>query len=331
MASETGRFGITLPGQDIKQHIERAKYAERKGADSVWVIETRLTTDAITPMAVYASNTDRVRIGCGVIPMWTRNPALIAQTFATLDFLAPGRMILGLGAWWEPLASRVGVDRRKPVRAMREVIEAVRLLLSMKEHVTYHGEFVHLDDAYLDHGGTEPHKVKIFMAAVGPQMLRLAGRIADGVVLNANHTVGAVRREVAEIEQGANTVGRSLDAIERVQPIPVRVTRDKKQALQEAKPRIAQYLGQQPHIEGPTEVDPELAQRIRAMVPWPATEREYTAAAKLLPDKLVESLGCYGEEDEVRARLREYVAAGTTIPLVSGASQETIDFLAKGL
>ena len=212
------RFGITLPGAGVRDHLELARYADRVGVDSIWVIETRLTTDAISPLAVYASATERIRLGAGVLPLWTRNPALIAQTFATLDMLVPGRMILGLGGWWEPLASRTGAVRKKPLRAMREVVESVRSLLAMNEPVTYQGEYVHMDRLYLDHGGTSPHDVKIYIGAVGPQMLRLAGRIADGVVLNSNHTVDAVRRAVEEIKKGAELAGRSLDDVDRVKP-----------------------------------------------------------------------------------------------------------------
>ena len=77
-------------------------------------------------MAAFAAVTERIKVGAGVVNNWTRNPALLASTFSTLDDLAPGRIILGLGAWWEPLASKVGVDRRKPLPAMRETVAAVR-------------------------------------------------------------------------------------------------------------------------------------------------------------------------------------------------------------
>ena len=330
MAESTTPFAITLSATDVRQQVELAKYAERKGADSLWVIETRLVADAIGPMAVYAAATERVRVGSAVLPLWTRNPALIASTFATLDLLAPGRIVLGLGAWWEPLATRVGVKRQRSIGAMREVIESVRLLLSMKEEVTYRGDYVHMEELYLDHGGNRPHDVKIYIGAVGPQMLRLAGRIADGVILNNNQTVAATRRAVQQVKQGAATAGRSPDQIEIMKLLQVRVHRDKKRLLQEAKPRLALYLAQQPHIEGPTEADPELVQRIKATIPWPATDEQAAEGAKLIPDELLESLGCYGDEDTVRARMREYIDAGVTVPIVSQATKETVDFLAQG-
>ena len=330
MAQPSAPFGLTLSPIDVRQNVELAKHADRKGADSLWVIETRLVSDAIGPMAVYAAATERARVGSAVLPLWTRNPALIASTFATLDLLAPGRIVLGLGAWWEPLAARVGVKRQKSVRAMREVIESVRLLLSMKEEVNYDGDYVHMEQLYLDHGGTRPHDVKIHIGAVGPQMLHLAGRIADGVLLNNNHTVGATQRAVEQVKQGAESAGRSLDQIERLKLLPVIVNPDKNRLLQEFKPRLALYLAQQPHIEGPTEADPELVQRIKAVISWPATQEQALEGAKLIPDQLAESLGCFGDEENVRSRLREYMDAGVTAPIASQATKETVDFLAKG-
>ena len=327
-------FGVMLPGDDLKRNAERAQAMEAAGADSIWVMETGLATDAITPMAVYAAATERVRVCSGVIPVWTRNPALIAQTVATLDLLAPGRIVLGLGAWWDPLAARVGVERPTPIRVMREVVEALRLLLARDNEVSYEGRYARLDRIYLDHDGAGGHDVKIFMAAVGPQMLRLAGRIADGVVLNAGHTVDAIRDEVDQIAESATSAGRSPDQVERVMILPIDVVRDKHAALERRKAYFARWLAQQPHVAGPSGVDPELVARVRTMVPrgWPAGVDEYAEAASLIPDEAVEGLGCYGEPDEVRERLRAYLDAGVTLPvLVEVPSQGTLELLKAGL
>ncbi len=109
--------------------------------------------------------------------MWVRNPAFLAATFSTLDDLAPGRVILGIGAWWDPLAAKVGVSRARPLLAMREIVTAVRALLA-GETVTFDGEFVHLDGVELDYVYQErrPKDVPIVIGATGMQMMRLAGR-----------------------------------------------------------------------------------------------------------------------------------------------------------
>ncbi|HAG97809.1 MAG TPA: LLM class flavin-dependent oxidoreductase, partial [Ktedonobacter sp.] len=169
----------------IRDGMAYAQYAEQRGFEAVWQAESRLVRDAIVPMAAFAAVTSHIKIGSGVINNWTRNIGLLAATFLTLDDLAPDRIICGLGAWWDPLAKQVGIERRKPLKAMRETIEVMRRLLNM-ERVTFHGEFHHVDDIELDvvHGRREPRNVPIYIGATHMGMMELAGEIADGGGLN---------------------------------------------------------------------------------------------------------------------------------------------------
>src|SRR2546421_7219988 len=169
MSGSQHRVALSLQDKHpLAEAIEYVRYAEAKGFEAVWQAESRLVRDAIVPMAAYAATTERIKVGSGVINNWTRNAALIASTFSTLDDLAPGRILCGLGAWWEPLASKVGVDRRKPVQAMRETIEVVRRLLRM-EKVTFKGEFVQVEEIEIDivHGDRSPRPVPIYVGAAG--------------------------------------------------------------------------------------------------------------------------------------------------------------------
>ena len=147
---------------DLRDGLDIVKYAEKKGFDSVWQAESRLVRDAIVPMAAYAAVTDEIKIGSAVINNWTRNIGLLASTFLTLDDLAPDRIICGIGAWWDPLAKNVGIDRTKPLKAMEETITVLRRLLNM-ENVTFDGEFVQVNGIELDvvHGRREPRHVPI--------------------------------------------------------------------------------------------------------------------------------------------------------------------------
>ena len=181
-------YPVALYLQDahpIREGIELVRYAEQRGFDAVWQADSRLVRDAVVPMAAFAATTERIRIGSGVIDCWTRNPARLASTFSTLDDLAPGRMICGLGAWWDPLAAKVGIDRARPLRVMREVVDVVRALLN-NETVTFDGYHVHLDGVELDyvHQERRPKDVPIYIGATGLQMMELTGEIADGAVLN---------------------------------------------------------------------------------------------------------------------------------------------------
>jgi 5,10-methylenetetrahydromethanopterin reductase len=170
---------------DLRDGLDYVQYAEKRGFEAVWQAESRLVRDAIVPMAAYAAVTERLKVGSGVINNWTRNIGLLAATFLTLDDLAPDRVICGIGAWWDPLARDVGIERRKPLTAMRETVEILRRLLNM-ERVTYHGEFVNVEGIELDivHGRREPRNVPIMIGATGDKMMELTGEIADGVVLN---------------------------------------------------------------------------------------------------------------------------------------------------
>ena len=101
----------------LAEGIELVKYAEEKGFEAVWQAESRLVRDAIVPMAAFAAHTSRIKVASGVINNWTRNIGLLAATYLTLDDLAPDRIICGIGAWWDPLARKVGIHRRKPLTA----------------------------------------------------------------------------------------------------------------------------------------------------------------------------------------------------------------------
>src|SRR5512137_2620375 len=196
---------------EIREGMEYAKYAEARGFEAVWQAESRLVRDAIVPMAAFAAVTSKLKVGSGVINNWTRNIGLLAATFLTLDDLAPNRVICGIGAWWDPLAKNVGIDRRKPLVAMRETIEVMRKLLAM-ERVTYHGEFHHVDGIELDvvHGRREPRQVPIMIGATGDKMMELTGEIADGAVLNYCVPPEHNDHSLELLEKGAQKAGRKL-------------------------------------------------------------------------------------------------------------------------
>src|SRR3982750_3907647 len=139
--SSDGRVALYLQDKHpIREGMEYARLAEEQGFEAVWQAESRLVREATVPMAAFAAVTERIAVGSGVVNNWTRNVGLLAATFSTLDDLAPGRVLLGIGAWWEPLATKVGVRRERPLLAMREYVEVVRRLIAM-ENVTFHGEF----------------------------------------------------------------------------------------------------------------------------------------------------------------------------------------------
>ena len=301
----------------IRQGMEIARYAESKGFHAIWQAESRLVREATVPMSAFLAVTDRIKVGSGVVNNWTRNPALLASTFSTLDDLAPGRVILGIGAWWDPLARKVGINRTKPLLAMRETIEAVRALLA-DETVTYNGEFVHLDGIELDyvHQERRPKDVPIYLGATGMQMMELAGEIADGVVLN--YLVSPKYNDMAmeHLELGAHKAGRSATDLDRPQLVVCSLDENREAALDAARLLVTQYLGQQPHIMKASGVPESLLEEISKVLTWPATAEQVEAASKLVPDDIVQMITASGTAAECQEKVAEYVRGGCTCPIL---------------
>jgi 5,10-methylenetetrahydromethanopterin reductase len=313
-----GRVALYLQDKHpIREGMEYARYAEDRGFEAVWQAESRLVREATVPMAAYAAVTDRIKVGSGVVNNWTRNVGLLAATFSTLDELAPGRVILGIGAWWDPLASKVGIKRTRPLLAMRETVEVARRLLAM-ERVTYRGEFVDVDDIEIDivHGDRSPKDVPIYIGATGMKMMELAGEIGDGIVLN--YMVGPPynKRALDALAVGAARAGRTLQDIDRPQLVVCSLDQDRGVALDRARELLTQYLGQQPHIMKASGVDPGLIEEIGKVMTWPAGPEEIRKAMKLVPDEAVQMISASGTPDECRAKVREYVEAGCTCPIL---------------
>jgi len=318
----------------LQEAINYVQYAEAAGFEAVWQAESRLVRDAIVPMAAFAATTKKIKVGSGVINNWTRNVSLIASSFLTLDDLAPDRVMLGIGAWWDPLAKNVGINRTKPLLAMRECINVTRDLLAMK-NVTYHGEFVNVNGIELDivHGRREPRNVPIYIGATGMKMMALAGEIADGVLLNYLVSPSYNNEALAALEEGAKVSGRKIDNIDRPQLVVASVDRDRKKALDGARKLVTQYLGQQPHIMKASGVSQELLNEISQVLTWPATEEQIEQAMALVPDDVVQLITASGTPEEVRAKVREYVANGCTCPVLYPLGDDVklmIDTFANG-
>jgi 5,10-methylenetetrahydromethanopterin reductase len=302
---------------DLRDGLDYVRYAEEKGFEAVWQAESRLVRDAIVPMAAYAAVTEKIKIGSGVINNWTRNIGLLAATFLTLDDLAPGRIICGIGAWWDPLAQNVGIDRRNPLLAMRETVEVLRRLLNM-ERVTFHGEFHHVDGIELDvvHGRREPRDVKIMIGATGPKMIEMTGEIADGIVLN--YCVPPEYNEMAmeQLETGAKKTGRKLDDIDRPQLVVCSVDHDHDKAIDTSRELLTQYLAQQPHIAKASGVSQDIIAEIQSILGWPATHEQIQAAKYLVPEDLILRITASGTPDEARAKVQQYIDNGATCPIL---------------
>ena len=302
---------------DLRDGLEYVKYAEKRGFEAVWQAESRLVRDAIVPMAAYAAVTDRIKVGSGVINNWTRNIGLLAATFLTLDDLARDRIICGIGAWWDPLAKNVGINRQKPLVAMKETVQILKRLLAM-ERVTFHGEFLHVDGIELDvvHGRKEPRNVPVYIGATGDMMMEMTGEIAEGVVLNYCVPPEYNNKALELLSAGAKKAGKKLEDIDRPQLIVCSVDNDHDRAIDTSRELLTQYLAQQPHIAKASGVSMDVVEKIQSILGWPATHEQIQKAKHLVPEELILKITASGTPDEARKKVQEYINNGCTCPIL---------------
>ncbi|MCY3413704.1 MAG: LLM class flavin-dependent oxidoreductase [Candidatus Heimdallarchaeota archaeon] len=301
----------------IRDGIRYAQLAEKMGFDQIWQAESRLARESTIPLAAIATVTDKIKLGTGVASMWTRNVALMGATFNTLNELAPGRVLAGLGAWWEPLASKVGVKRVKPLKAMREIVLNLQKLLAM-ENVTFDGEFVQFDGIELDivHGERKPLPVPVYIGATGPKMLELSGEIADGVLLNYLVSPHYNKNAMKLLQNGLDKSGRKMEDLDRPQLVVVSVDEDADKAINRAKELVTQYLGQQPHIGKASGVSQDLLDEVGKILTWPATPEDIKKAMEVVPDDVVQLVAAAGTAEDCRSKVAEYIRDGATAPIM---------------
>jgi len=318
------RFALYMQDKhSMAYELEMARYAEDRGFSEIWQADTRLARDCVVMMSAFLVYTKKLRIGSGILPIWTRNPAVIAATWSSMWELGGkvdgrGRVMLGLGAWWEPISSRVGVNRRKPLQAMREHVEAIRQLFTMEE-VTYQGEFVQLDRIKLDvaFGDTSPRDIPLYIGATGPKMLELSGEICDGVVLNYVVSVEYIRDAVKLVEKGARKAGKTLADVDRPELLVCCLSDDNPAAaMAEGKKLVAYYLATEPHIMKASGVSDQLLDEVQSVMSWPATEEDYIRASAVIPDEVVRNVMAVGTTKECQDTVAEYIDAGVTCPIL---------------
>jgi 5,10-methylenetetrahydromethanopterin reductase len=328
----TGLLFVGAPS--VPEIVALARRAEAAGFDSLWMAETRMTRDAFVPMAAMAAATERIRIGSGIVNVYTRGAVVLAISFIGLEELAPGRILMGLGTGSPLVLAPQGVAFEKPLTRLRDYCEVIPRLIRGEE-VSYAGETIRLEGARVEDllsaqseiGGPRT-KLPLWLGVTGPRALEYAGEVADGVLLNTCLPTDYVRRALTLIERGARKAGRSLDEIDIAMANATAPHSSSAEGKRVAARFIALYLSFFPNIARETGVDEaKLAATRRAF-----EERGLEAAGELIGDDVVDQLTIAGTVDECRERLDEYRAAGVRLPVLApleGTIGLAVDELAK--
>lgn len=297
----------------VSNAIDLVRHAEARGFFGVWQAEARFARDPIVMLTAYARSTMRIQLGLGAINHWTKHPLAIASELLTLEDLAPHRLVCALGAWSDALAARAGIERHKPLLAMRETLLILRRLLNM-ERVTFAGQIYSVNDVQFDlaQGRREARRVPLYLAASSPQWLALAGEIADGVLLNYLVTPAYTQAAIAQLEVGAQVAGRSVSNLERAQLVACAVEKDRAQALQIGRRFVAAFLMHQPHVMRANGVRQELLDEVDYIMRTTPLEAQLESVMRHVTDDVVQLVCACGTPEEVRAKAYAYLEAGAT-------------------
>jgi F420-dependent oxidoreductase-like protein len=313
------KLAVALPYTDTAwpEVVEYVQVAEKLGYEAVFVAEA-YSYDAVSIIAALAMKTERIKLGAGILNVYSRSPALLAQSAGALDMLSGGRFILGLGTSGPQVVQGWhGMPFDKPLQRTREVVEIIRMALR-RERLNFDGETIKLDMGLKLINHPVRDAVPILIASLGPRNLELTGEIADGwmpTLFAPNHM--EVFRP--HLEAGLEKSGRSWGAIEIAPAVITGVYDDVATIREMVKPYLALYVGGMGSRE--RNFYNQLVQRYGYVEEARQIQDLYLArdragAAAIVPDALVDETSAVGPVSRVKEKFAELEAAGVTMPVL---------------
>ncbi len=310
------RLGIVLyHGIDSGEELRRyGELAEAAGFDSLWVTERYFHEETFSLLGYLAAATRTIKLGLGVTNPYTRNPALLAMSTATLDRISGGRFSLGLGRSERGvIQGRMGMSYGDPFQVMESVVSTLRRLMAGEALTTTEGPSP-LTNVRLAIAPSQAEP-PIYLAAIGPRALRLAGAIADGVLLNAYTPVDYVKYAAEEVRKAAQDAGRDPDSVDIACMLIMRQTDEPERLWPDLKRRIVRLL-EEPRVG---EIllekggfDQSILEPLRASV----QQDRGASAVDLISDEMVDAFYLVGSEEYCKERVAAYRNAGVDLPLL---------------
>ena len=322
---------LLLPARPVSEMTALAARAEALGYDDIWVADERFFREVYATLTAFALSTRRVRLGPCVTDPYSRHPALTAMAIATLDEIAGGRAVLGIGAGVSGLAE-LGIDSSRSATAIREGIDVVRRLLA-GENVTVKGEQISLQDGRLDFRPARA-EIPIYVASQRAAGCRVAGRMADGAIMQGALAEPLVRFFRDTVHGAAREAGRDPGRIELIARLNVCIHDDRRAARDVMRPTIVRSLAAQRSdfftftMAGLT-VPPAVADRLRQLV-YTHDPARLRALAPEIPDEFIDACTLTGPPAVVAGEVVRLARAGIAqvmiYPLsVEGGPESTVE------
>jgi 5,10-methylenetetrahydromethanopterin reductase len=302
---------LLLPSRPLADMAALAARAEALGYDDVWLADERFFREVYGTLALFAGRTSRVRLGPCVTDPYSRHPALTAMAIATLDEIAGGRAVLGIGAGVSGLAE-LGIDSSRSATAIREGIELIRGLLA-GERVTVKGQQVSFHDGRLDWTPARAD-IPIYVASQRAAGCRVAGHLADGAIMQGALAEPLVRFLRETVHGAAREAGRDPARVELVARLNACVHDDRAAARDVMRPTIVRSLAAQRRdfftfVTAGLRVPESLAGKLRGL-PYTHDPAPLRALAPEIPDEFVDACTLTGPPAVVAAEVARLARAG---------------------
>jgi 5,10-methylenetetrahydromethanopterin reductase len=306
------RIGLVFTGplRNLRDSIRQVCRAEELGFDSAWQAEDPLGPDCVSLLSAYAMATQRIKLGSAIAPLYGRHPALLTATFASLDDLSDGRMILGLGAgmnWFDVY----GLDRKK-LRIIRDMSETIRTFreLLVQDAVDFRGRRFSLRKGFawwpMEQNELRRAHIPVYIGAQGPQMVRLAGQVADGFIIEISPVTSTINERVNAVRAAALEAGRDPASIDVLGLVLLGVSRDGRidpRIYGWVAPRLAKMDDAAAQARG---FDLARMARLRAAV----AAKRIDEARLLITPEMLKACGAWGTPDYCLDWLEQMGAAG---------------------
>ncbi|WNY22911.1 F420-dependent glucose-6-phosphate dehydrogenase [Methanimicrococcus hongohii] len=312
------KFGIELvPNEPVFKIAAYTKAAEDQGFEYVWITDHYNNREVYSTISVLALATNKIKIGAGVTNPYTRSPVITATSIASVNEIAGGRTVLGIGPGDKMTFEALGLLGEKPLTAVRESAVVVRELLTGKK-VSYDGEIVKLKNAKIDFA--DPKKtgvdmnIPIYIGAQGPKMLETAGAVGDGILINGSHP-DDFKAAAVQIKKGAEGSGRNIKDIDVAAYTCFSVDEDAEKAYAAAKPVVA-FI-----IAGAADVLLErhsISKELKTEIADAIGRGDFKGLNTIITDDAADRFAVVGDYDACLKKAKELEKAGVT-QLVAGS------------
>ncbi len=301
------RFGIEfVPKEAYWRTVYYAIQAEKGGFDTVWVTDHFINRNVYVTLTMILNYTERIRVGTGVTNPFLISPLVTASAIASLNEIAAGRVVCGIGAGDLTTLQQAGAQVAKPLSAMREAVQMIGRLLRGEGVKDFEGAVFKVKSAKLAFKTGSP--IPIYIGAQGAKMLRLADEVGDGVLINASNP-DDIREEVGKVKEGALSAGRSMDKIDIAAYTAFSTHESEEKALKAAIPVVAFIVGGAPDpILGKHNINLEDAKKIRDAL----VKGDFTAAFSAVTREMADTFSIYGTPTQCIERVNQILKAGVT-------------------